>query len=412
MQTVSSTPRPDASEKFRRKRDLILDAASRQINLRGLKGLTFVGVAEAVGLNTTSITYYFKRKELLAAATLERGIDRWAVLLGTAARAETHRGKVRALIHEYLETIIRIRAGDEPPLTLLSDMRALDDGNRTRLIQRYQRLLWKTAAFFGPMPDTAAKARNLARAQILLDILHWSRTWLPLYSDADFPRVEERLFDFLDQGFAAPGAKWAPQLLQIDTEDAGTGKDINRETYFRAATLLMNERGYRGASVERIAAQLHVSKGSFYHHLAGKDDLVLDCFDQSYSRVSTAQHMAIALDRDYLGRLDSAIATLLRVQFDGQFPLLRTTAMQALPEELRPAIIQRSNRMAQRFAGMIIDGITEGSIRPIDPLIASQCLMAALNAAFDFRPWAQARLSLDEAVEIYAQQLTFGMLDD
>ena len=162
MEVAPATPRPDASEKFRRKRDLILDAASRQINLRGLKGLTFVGVAEAVGLNTTSITYYFKRKELLAAATLERGVDRWTELLRNAARADSHRGRVRALIHEYLETIIRIRAGEEPPLTLLSDMRALEDDNRTRLIQRYQRLLWKTAAFFGPMPDTAAKARNLA----------------------------------------------------------------------------------------------------------------------------------------------------------------------------------------------------------------------------------------------------------
>ena len=65
-----------ADTRFSRKRDAILDAASVQIERHGLKGLTFVAVADAVGLNTTSITYYFKRKDLLAAATLQRGIHR------------------------------------------------------------------------------------------------------------------------------------------------------------------------------------------------------------------------------------------------------------------------------------------------------------------------------------------------
>ena len=69
--TPGSTPATpaDASDRFLAKRDAILDAAARVINERGLRGLTFVSVAEAVEMNTTSITYYFKRKELLAAAT-------------------------------------------------------------------------------------------------------------------------------------------------------------------------------------------------------------------------------------------------------------------------------------------------------------------------------------------------------
>lgn len=409
MTKTAAEPPHEPSDKFRRKRDLILDAASVQINRHGVRGLTFAGVAQAVGLNTSSVTYYFKRKELLASATYEREIARWQTMIDAAATAETPRARVRALVHSYLAQVTRTRAGDEPQLTLLSDIRAMEDASRTRLIRQYQRLLWGVASFWGAMPDTLGRAGSLARAQILLDNLHWSRTWLPLYSDADFPRVEARLCEYFENGFAPPSATWAPTYVKPDP-GAGQGEaGISRETYLRAATVLINERGYRGASVERIAAHLKLSKGSFYHHLSGKDDLVLECFDRSYSRVSSVQYRALHAPGDYWQRLTSTVEALLSVQFDADFPLLRTTALQALPKELRLDIIRRSNRMAQRFAGMMIDGITQSSIRPVDPLIVSQCLMAGLNAAHDFQFWARGKLDLETAIQVYATPLVFGL---
>ncbi|KAK0358514.1 hypothetical protein LTR94_035123, partial [Friedmanniomyces endolithicus] len=56
------------TERYRQKRDAILAAAAAAINEQSAKGMTFADVARRVGLNTTSVTYYFKRKEDLAAA--------------------------------------------------------------------------------------------------------------------------------------------------------------------------------------------------------------------------------------------------------------------------------------------------------------------------------------------------------
>ena len=109
-------------------------------------------------------------------------------------------------------------------------------------------------------------------------------------------------------------------------------------------------------------------------------------------------------------RLGIAVATLLDIQLTGQFPLLRTTALQALPAPLRGEVIDRSNRMARRFAGMMIDGITDGTIAPIDPLVASQVVMAALNSAAELRRWAQA-MGRDEAVAAYAATLGTGLFE-
>ena len=56
--------------------------------------------------------------------------------------------------------------------------------------------------------------------------------------------------------------------------------------FLLAATRLINELGYRGASVQRIASELNVTKGSFYHHLDAKDDLVAACYRRSFDRIA------------------------------------------------------------------------------------------------------------------------------
>ncbi len=50
-----------ATDRFERKREAILDAATRILNRKGIKGLTLGDTAAAVDLSTTSVTYYFRR---------------------------------------------------------------------------------------------------------------------------------------------------------------------------------------------------------------------------------------------------------------------------------------------------------------------------------------------------------------
>src|SRR5204862_5342102 len=71
-------------------------------------------------------------------------------------------------------------------------------------------------------------------------------------------------------------------------------------------------------------------------------------------------------------RSSDLIAALLDYQFGERGPLLRTTALSGLPPQVRSTMIDRSNRIARRFAGMLSDGIAQGSIRAIDPLVASR----------------------------------------
>ena len=405
-----SAPKSDAAgqTRFERKRERIIDAATALINQRGVKGMTFVDVAQSVNLNTASVTYYFRRKEQLAAAALDDTLGRLEAMVLAAAKMSSPRERVAEYLRLNFDLQAAILLQTERPITVLSDMRALEDPARTELTLRYQGIFRNIRAFFGPVDDPQDKIRYNARAHVLTEILFWLPVWVSRYSLRDYPRLRARLFDLLSNGIALPGARWAPALLEEDcSEDEGDGK----AAFLRAATRLINERGYRGASVKRIASELNVTKGSFYHHLEAKDDLVLECFRRSYGRVSLIQRAADAAGGSQWQRLSSAIAGLLHIQLKSEFALLRTTALQALPSDVRNDVLDRSNRMALRFAGTLIDGIAEGSIRAIDPIVASQAIMAMLNSANEMQNWARP-MPENDAIAIYASTLCYGMFDD
>ena len=410
---MTSTPvLPDAPaepSRFARKRELILDAATALINERGVKGMTFVEVAQQVGLNTASVTYYFRLKEQLAAAVFETTLGRLEAMVREAGAEPDPRARVARYLALNFELRARIRRGEARPIAVLSDMRALDEPVRAPLTRHYSTIFRGVRDFFGEPRDTAHKALQTARAQALMETVFWLPVWLSRYSLSDYERVRRRMFELFDHGLAPADAPWAPQPLDLGPTDPAL--EPGRANFLRAATRLISERGYRGASVERIALELKVTKGSFYHHMEAKDDLVLECFARSYERVSQAQRAADAAGGDQWTRLSSAIAALLDIQFAGDWPLLRTTALQTLPSDVRPDVIERSNRMALRFAGALADGISEGSIRAVDPMIASQAIMATLNAANELLNWASP-WPRDRAVALYASTLAYGLFDN
>src|SRR6478672_2036173 len=101
-----------ATDRFERKREAILDAATDLLNARGVKGLTLAVAAAAVDLSTTSVTYYFKRKDDLAAACMLRGIAVLSEIVQTALAEPTPQKRLHTLLSLYLERVRRAAAGE------------------------------------------------------------------------------------------------------------------------------------------------------------------------------------------------------------------------------------------------------------------------------------------------------------
>lgn len=397
---------PVATERFSQKREAIIAAATEILNRRGVKGTTLADVADRVGLITTSVTYYFRKKEALAAACFISGIERLSALVAEARRASAPSERVHRLLELYLQLKARIAERREPPIPIFSDVLALAPEYLTPIGEAYADLYRRIRALLkGPGTDWLDRRAATARTQILLEQLHWSEAWLHRYDVEDYPRVCERMHDILVRGLGAAGAKWRPAPLSLGADTP----DRARDTFLLAATRLINQRGYRGASVEKIAASLNVTKGSFYHHHHAKDDVVSACFDRSFEIVRRAQAAARALEGDEWLQLTSAAAALVEFQLSSAGPLLRSSALAALPEPIRIEMVEQSWRLSDRFAAMISDGIAGGSLRPVDPFIVAQMLNAALNAAADL-PYILRGLKAADAVELYARPMFTGLL--
>lgn len=377
--------KPSETERFERRRQDVIRSASALINELGVKGTTYAEFARTAGLSETGIRYYFDRKDKLVVAVYEATLEWLETAAREAAVQPTPGERVRAFIAAHVALLHRIRDGESGLITALSEIRTLDEAAQTPLLAQYARVVDHVRGFFGRGRSGLRRSLDTARAHVLLEAMFWWPVWSLRYSTRDFGRLEAQMVDVFARGLAGEGRGWHPHRL---ANRGWRSADEGTDAFLRSATVMINQRGYRGASVNRIAAALNLTKGSFYHHHSAKDDLVFECFDRSYDRLSAVQLAAGEIEGDWWTRIASALAELVDVQFREPMPLLRTTALQALPAGERGNVVVRSNRLANRFAGMLSDGIADGSVRAVDPLVASQLIMPALNAAYEARGWA------------------------
>lgn len=398
-----------ATARYAAKKEAILAAATTILNREGVKGMTLADVAAEVGLITTSVTYYYRKKDDLAAACFLRGIDIFNALAVEAAAVSGARARLKKFLELFFEMAVKIRLKEAAPIVAFSEMRALKEPLRAQVGEAFNDLFRTIRGFFDD-PEFAGLSRleATARTHLLLEQAFWTVTWTRRYDIEDYPRIRDRMFDILSGGLAVGARGWEPPALPDPTPPEAASTDVSRETFLVAATRVINQKGYRGASVEDISAELNVTKGSFYHHNQAKDDLVEECFERTFTILRSVQFAARDLKADQWTRLAAATAALVDYQLSDHGPLLRGSAMGALPQEIRQDIVDRYARVSDRFAGMISDGIAEGSIRPVDPLVAAHMLNSMINAAASLQTWAPSA-ELDEVAALFARPLLLGV---
>jgi AcrR family transcriptional regulator len=397
------------TRRFADKREAILDGAARLFNERGVRGGLLSDVAQQVGLATNSLTYYYRKKEDLAAACLLRSMDALGTAADAAARAPTLWARVQGFLDGYLGLLARIDDGQHPELIVFSDVLTLGPPQHDTVAAAYTQMFRRVRALLGgaDAPALGAAARN-ARAHLLLSTTTWARAWVRRYESTDYPRVAGRIGTLLLDGVCAPGHGPAPATSPLALAAALSDVDT-RNAYLRAATRLVNEHGYHGASVDRIAAELQLTKGSFYHHHETKEELIAACFERTFAVVRAAQSAALDASGPGGGRLALACRALLDFQLSASGPLLRITAWTGLPEAIRSDMRRTMSRLGERFATLVIDGMADGSLRIVDPSVAAQVINGMINAVAEIERWVPG-IDAGNAFELYARPLFTGLL--
>jgi hypothetical protein len=78
-----------------------------------------------------------------------------------------------------------------------------------------------------------------------------------------------------------------------------------------------------------------------------------------------------------------------------------------MPGELRRAISGRFQQIANAFSGIISDGIADGSIRPVDPLLSAHLVMAMFNSVLLLEHWGEDA-TVDTVMAAYVRPALLG----
>ena len=405
QRTAAAPPPRPPTRKYEAKREAFVRAAVEELNRKGVRGMTLGDVAARLNLVPTGVIYYFKSKEELAAAAFLKGVNRFDNLIAAGAEAGEDEGsRVRGFVDAYFAFKAAVAAGEAEQLVVFNDVRAL---NWPAVNEAYV-AMFRAARMLLSGPERLPRLHRNARTHLLLSQMFWIVAWIGETELSDYPRAASRMAAILTGGIAASGVAWpAPKPLEL-SRAGDPDAETSPELFLRAATQLINEEGYHGASVERIAARLNFSKGAFYHHNETKDELVVACFERTFDTIWRAIHEAERVADNGLGVLVTVAAALIERQSDGAAPLLRTSALTTVPEAIRAGLLVKFNRLSGRFASIMCDGIADGSIRPVDVSIAAQMLTAAINAAAELQYWAPG-LTADTVVDHYVRPLFEGL---
>ena len=175
-----------------------------------------------------------------------------------------------------------------------------------------------------------------------------------------------------------------------------------KDSILDATERLLARYGYRKMTVEDIAREVGVGKGTIYLHFTSKEEVVLSHVDRIVDRLK--EHLrAIALsDAPSAVRLRSMLLTRVLFRFDSVQHY--TENLNDLLAAIRPALLARRTRYydeeAQILADVLNQGRDAGEFEFGDTLATAYALLHATNALL---PFNLSSMELGEREDVQAK---------
>jgi AcrR family transcriptional regulator len=154
-----------------------------------------------------------------------------------------------------------------------------------------------------------------------------------------------------------------------------------------AADRLLARHGYRRMTVEDIAAEAEIGKGTVYLAFASKEEVALSCIDRMVEGLLAELRALAAGPGPHLERLREMLVR--RVLRRTDYASAHAASMDALLAAVRPALLLRRERHfaaeGEVLAGLLDQARRTGAARPVDARGAAEALITATNALLPYR---------------------------
>ncbi|PID20365.1 TetR family transcriptional regulator [Sporosarcina sp. P3] len=161
------------------------------------------------------------------------------------------------------------------------------------------------------------------------------------------------------------------------------------------AISVIKRRGYEGATMEEIAAELLMTKGSLYYYFKSKGELMYHCYNFVLSQATEA--LEVELQRG--GTAEEILRNMIAKHIDYAIDEKETFNLIIEPkrtfdqEQLEP-VLQLRKYYAGLFDEIITIGIESQEFHVKEPLIARMMILGAMNW---IQQWYQTNGRMDKA---------------
>lgn len=178
----------------------------------------------------------------------------------------------------------------------------------------------------------------------------------------------------------------------------------------QAAAQIFRLKGYDGTSMQDIADAVNLQKASLYHHISGKQEILVSILDQALDLLIADLEGVIRGNSSPAEQLRQAMllyVTRLTEQADLAGVLLMEH--RSLDDDRRAAHIARRDRFESMWRGIIQGGVKAGEFREQDPRITTFALLGVLNWTITwFDP--KGKYAAEQIADLYAGLFLNGLL--
>ena len=206
-------------------------------------------------------------------------------------------------------------------------------------------------------------------------------------------------------------AEQEPEPIVGAPAPKGTLNATRWSEVLEAAAAVFQEKGYRAARIEDIAARVGILKGSLYYYIDSKEDLLYALTVDGHTKgLATIEEDDETRAADPATRLGAFITRwMAMVPTTGEYAQIGERDVRLLSDERRAKVMEMRNGMHSYVRRIIEKGIGDGHFDPtVDPGVVTNSIFELLNSTVRwFRP--TGRLSYDDLAVFYRDFVLRGL---
>jgi TetR/AcrR family transcriptional regulator len=185
--------------------------------------------------------------------------------------------------------------------------------------------------------------------------------------------------------------RWARRAQGRPRPDHPRDAQVTRDGLLAAATQLFAARGYDGVSVAQIAQRAGVTKALVNYHFGGKQKLYLTIMTSTFSEIVERVEEVAASARPAPEQLQEFIALVgeMATTRRPHFPAMMLREVLTGGAHLAPEVVPYLLRVLGAVRRIVEHGVSDGTLRPVNPLFTHLSLVGSLLFFFATAPFRE-----------------------